>query len=198
MAESDAPNVPGGTKPVGDPQAPNEPPAPQSRPENGQSGDPTAPPSILERLRAKRDEKAEDRRITLPIGRFGNMMLARYKPIPYRELRGVQQRAQRRARQGGEVGTEELTMTCNVLVRACEAILVRTDPDAEPVELQTLVEEFGDDPVRYDQRLAKALDFKTENAIEVVRFTFDNPIALQAHGVEYGNWVADAEADQDF
>lgn len=198
MADRDAsraaerPKAPAGAAPP--PEAPEPQSGQQGAPGNG-SGDPSAPPSVLQELRRKRDEISEDRRLVLEVPGYGGTLLARYKPLPYRELRRAQKRNVKRNNADPEA---EVQFGVTALVRACDSMLVRLEEDAEPVELHTTVEEFGDEPVRYDDRLAKALGFEASSAAQVVRLVFKNTYAISTHYGEYDTWLASNETDKDF
>jgi hypothetical protein len=192
---------PGGRAPA----APASPPA-QPKPESGQEGAPgngSAPvaPSVLDKLREKRNEIAEGRTVELAIPGYGDTLVARYRAIPYRE---VTKARKKNAKRSGSDPDAELRFGTSMLARACDAMLVRPDEDGGLVELQTTVPEFGDEPVRYDKRLAEAVGMDpamANSASAVIRFVFgadDSTWALMRHAEAYEEWLASNETDADF
>src|SRR5438132_12149271 len=98
---------------------------PQSGPQGARDGgaeNGAVPPTVLDKLRERRDEISENRRLDLEVAGYGGALVARYRPLPYREYR--QQRKQT-AKRGDDEATAELRIACATLARACEAIAVR-------------------------------------------------------------------------
>lgn len=201
MADEPAVKPPTGASPP--PASPASPePAKAQRAQQGAQGNGSdagaAPaPSVLEKLREKRDELSEDRYLTLEIPGYGGWLLARYQAVGYRELRKARKKQIKRS---GADPEDEIRFAASALVRACDSMLVRTEEDGEPVELHTTVAEFGEDPVRYDARLAKAvgIDDTVSSASQVIRLVFKNTYALANHYDEYDQWLASNETDKDF
>jgi hypothetical protein len=159
--------------------------------------------TILDELRKRRQQIGDPTAtVILPVNGYGGRLLARYRKLP---LRDVVQARKKISKRNPDETTAALTLAANVLIDACEAFMVTLEPGANPVELQTTVEEFGADPIRYEPRLARALAFDDKlaqlpgppRAVDVVRMTFDNTYALFDHFNSYDEWLKNAAAEDD-
>lgn len=157
-----------------------------------------APPSVLDTLRTQHAARTSDRRKVVMIlpGRHRSMLAARYKPIPWND----QRRKVRKFQAQGDNEETELNYGAGVLVEACVEILVREAPGAPLKPMHEVVAEFeGDEPVRYDARLATALgiDPKGLDSVAICRLVFNNPSALNAHFAELDAWQREATEDDE-
>lgn len=108
-----------------------------------------APDSVLTQLRELRTELQQERHIDLDVPGYKGVLRARYRPLSYERLRAITERSQKTT---GTAAGKELALAADALVEACEAMLVRQDDGSyEPLEDDGI-------PVRYDHRLASALN----------------------------------------
>ena len=179
------------------PETPQTPAGRASGDDSAASTNGTAPtPSALDVLREKHASITVDRRVELAIPGYGDLLFARYRPVPYREIKAARKKASRR----GDDPEAEVNFAARVLMDACETILYRDDPGDDLVPLHTRVESFGDEPVKFDPRLLKAVgvDDPPARPIDVVRLVFKNTYAVVSHFNEYEAWLRGNEDDADF
>jgi hypothetical protein len=158
------------------------------------------PDSLLEELRSKREAISEERRHIIEIPGYGGRLAARYRAVSWREMR----KGARKIREASaDVAEAEVNLAAAALVRCCDCIMVRKDDGGPLIPLNEAVASFGDEPVRYDERLATALDIETEAASKptaIVRMVFKNQYALISHSAELDQWLKESsdEDDEDF
>lgn len=175
---------------------PTDPPAEDTAPG---SPDGLAPPRVLDRLREQYESAGEDRQITIPIaaGRFDGNLVARYRTIPWTDTR----KRARRAQKSGLSEESELNFAAGQLAKACETILIRLEDGGDFVPLNTIPgTDFGEMPIRYDDRLCQALgiDPVPASPTAICRMVFRNPHALNDHYLEFEQFIKEAsEGDED-
>lgn len=166
------------------------------------SPDGLAPPRVLDRLREQYESAGEDRQITIAIapGRFNGNLVARYRTIPWTDTR----KRARRAQKSGLSEESELNFAAGQLAKACETILIRLEDGGDFIPLNTVPgTDFGDMPVRYDERLCRTLgiDPAPGSPTGICRMVFRNPHALNDHYLEFEQFIKEAsegdEADED-
>lgn len=192
------------------PQAPRRPrsepqaAAPQADPEAGPPApDPASPaappPSNLERLKEQYEAATEDRHTTIQIapGRFSGNLAARYRPIPWTNTR----KQARKAARGGFSEDSELNYAAGQLAKACETILIRMEEGGDFIPMHEANERWRDgQPVRYDSRLCEALGIDLTTGLSpsaIVRLVFKHPHALNAHFVEFDQWLKEQQGSDD-
>jgi hypothetical protein len=155
--------------------------------------------SQLDRLKKRRREARENREpLDLPIPGYGDELVARYRVLDYDELRKLETRGAKMAQAGDtEAG---LKVTMDTIAQACVGIFLRQD-DGSIKALNECVSEFGDEPIRYDERLAETVGVDAEGKVRVViRRVFPTDLAILGHLAQISNWmegVNDTD-DQDF
>lgn len=156
--------------------------------------------SLMATLRAKREALGAERRLELDIPGYAGLLVARYKPVEWDVVSKIGDRVNRSNSARSEVfGAADLLIAC------CEEILTRKGEELVPLneapELEaSLREVLGDQPVRYEQRLADAFQYEAVTAREVVIGLFRNDYALIDQHREVLNWLRESgdEDDQDF
>lgn len=149
---------------------------------NGQI-EPATAGSLLARLRQAAAEQQRERRFDVDVGgAFGDMLVARYAPLPIDEL-------ERYAELAGTTGNVELAI--DLVVRCNVALCARDDND----ELETLTDEHG--VVTIGPRLARLLELPVPASVseptprEVVRWLWgDNGMAFGAHVQRVLEWMS--------
>lgn len=157
-----------------------------------------APPPVLDSLRTMHAARTEDRRKVLMIvpGRYRSMLAARCKPVAWND----QRRKVRKMQAQGDSEETELNYGAGVIADACEEILIRPEQGAPLQPMHEVVAEFkGQEPVRFDARLAQALGIDAQGLgpVEICRLVFDNPSALNAYFAELDAWLKEATEDDE-
>lgn len=157
--------------------------------------------NLLGRLRAAYAAGEGERETIIPIapGRY-NDLAAKYRPINW----DLRRRLQRKAQRTGDTGPEaEANFQAALVADACKAIVVRPQPGAEYEELHTLVKQFGDAPIRFDERLAAVLGMELiggESEGDICRLVFGDRGAFEVHMTQLTTWstqvVSDDEEDE--
>lgn len=155
------------------------------------------PTTQLERLKAER-EKATERRepLDLPLPGY-SLLVARYRALTYEEIEKLLDKGRKMVK--AHEPEFRLKITMDSLAKACVGMFTRTEAgDLLPVN--ELKEDYGDEPVLYDGRLADALGLEADTARAVIREAFPHDLAIFAHWEEVSSWMEDtaAEDDQDF
>lgn len=147
--------------------------------------------SILDTIRKKRKAMSKERRKLIDIPGYDGVLVAEYRPLPYEQMRKLLDRAA-----GAKDSQAELNAVTDVLVQSCVQILTRTE-DGKLEPLNEAVPEFGDDPVRYDLRLAQAAEVQGERARLICQNVFDNDLALVDHNNDLIVWMKSSAREED-
>lgn len=124
--------------------------------------------SIRDQIRAEREAIASEKTLDLLVPGYSGLLAVRYRSISDREMEGYAKRLQK----DGDVG---IRAGYDLLIEACEAILVRMDTSDE---FEVLEDDNGD-AVKFDVRLAEFLDVEAASARETVAATF-SPEGVQS------------------
>ncbi len=146
--------------------------------------------SILNAIRSKRQAMSKDRKTIIDIPGYDGMLVAEYRVIPYDQMSKLMNKAASAKDSQGE-----LNAVTDVLVRACHQILVR-DESGKLEPLNEAVPEFGDDPVRYDLRLAQAAEVTGDRARLICQNVFNNDLALVDHNNTLVEWMKSSEREE--
>jgi hypothetical protein len=168
-------------------QHPVEPPE-HSAPGEAISTGPKPDTSRLERLRERRRAAREDREpLDLPIPGYADELVARYRILDYEELQKLQKRGGEMARSGDkEAG---LKVTIDTISQACVGIFL-AEEDGSLRPLNEVDPDYGDEPVRYDERFAEVVDIDAEGKVRVlIRRAFPSDLSIIAHLERISNWM---------
>jgi len=155
--------------------------------------------TLREELEAGRRKIREDREpLLIQLPGFSGKMAARYKCLPYEQLRAINRRTQKMAELQDD--RAEIKGICDLLMKACLGLFWREGDEMVPLE-----DHLGSDegPVTYnDRRLREelGLDASTEGR-EVVRAVFgDDDTLLTFHASKVDRWMsaANQQDEQDF
>lgn len=141
--------------------------------------------NVLEAIRAKREELAKEKSITLDVPGYGGHLAIRYKAIPTEQLN-------RFLTQAAASGNDEkiLEVNADILIRCCEAILVRQDPDAE---LEPLDPDAAEPTTFSTGTLPELLELSASSAREEVFAVFSpdgaQPLSIGRHADAIANWL---------
>jgi hypothetical protein len=149
------------------------------------AGGASAPPAdakrspALERVRAARKEIAKRNTLTLKIPGYeellgeGNALLVRYKAVPGNTITKLAERMQKSDDEAA------MKIAADIVIKCCDAILLREGFDAKPEPLDPTT----DEPTTFETAtLPDLLDFEAETAREEVFATF-SPEGVQGLAV---------------
>ncbi len=163
-------------------------------------------PSILDRLKQKRQKVTEQRYLDLPVPGYEGDLVARYKTVPFKVFEEAEKRQKK-----DKSAPKMLLAAIDQIINTCEMILVKdpghadcvTDNDGviteyRPIDPQAAATSF---PVRWDTRLAPLINIpETEhqnNPRLVVTRTFCNDAAVIHHATQIGLWLRDTTKEVD-
>lgn len=156
--------------------------------------------SLMATLRARREALAAERRLELEIPGYAGLLVARYKPIEWEEASAISSKVI-----DSDDPRADLLGAADLLIACCEEMLTRNGdklvPLSEGPELEQSVRDvLGNQPVRYEERLAKAFGFEAEKARAVVLDLFRNDFAVIDQHREVLAWLRNAnpQVDEDF
>lgn len=124
--------------------------------------------SIRDRIRAERESIAAEKSLDLVVPGYSGLLAIRYRSISDREMERYAARIQKENDAGIRAGYD-------LLIEACEAILVRMETDQE----FEILEDDDGDRVRFDIRLAEFLGVEASSARETVAAIF-SPEGVQS------------------
>lgn len=147
-------------------------------------------PTLLDRLREKRQALGAERTITLAVPGYDGELGVRYRWKPYEELGRKGQQLQKVK----DPTRRDLLAAADTLIALCDEVVVRVDD-----EWIALAEE-GEEAIRFDPELADKLGFSAATAREVVFGTFQNDYAVLTQAMQLSVWLQDTtqEVDSDF
>lgn len=151
--------------------------------------------TILGVLREKRSNISEDDTIKKDVPGYGGFLVVEYRVLPYETVSKLVNKAQK-----AKNAAHELAAQTDIIVQACTEFFVRPDEDSEELQpLKTADKSFGDEPVRYDPRLATAAGLKGDlnSARKIAQALFNNDVALVSHSNEVIEWMRDTEKEGD-
>lgn len=147
---------------------------------------PTGQESLLDQLRAKREEVAGSNTCFIPIPGYDGdppVMMAQYRVLDGKELDNIGRKV---ARETKDRWDRNVLAAMDVLIACCQGMYVDMQNGAEPQQM-TL---NGVPIAGYNQDLAQALQFQAETARQVVMGIFvNNEVALMQHNVRLSMWM---------
>jgi len=150
-------------------------------------GFPEVDASIRERLVRDRAKKKERQTCDIDLPGYSGELVVRYRLMDGAELEVIGKKV---TRQSKSQAARLVNGSCDTLIAACEGFYLRRDND----ELDPLFLE--DSIAKYDQRLARFLQFEAESAREVVLGVFGgNDMEVIQHQMKYAAWMSDTSRD---
>lgn len=157
------------------------------------------PPSVFDELASLQADAKRDEHKTMQLlpGRFKGNLSVRYGRLdPKKRKKKVRKMGKR-----GITDEAELQYMAEVICESAEAVLIRMADTDNFIEAQKVPESgLGEEPVRYDDRLAKILKVDVPNgasAATICRLVFKNPEALEQHYIELDQWLKEAAPNED-
>lgn len=145
--------------------------------------------SLRDQLRQRREEQRKRSTLDLIIPGYGGDLAVRYRSLPEDAIKKFADKISK--------GEDGLGAARQMVVLACEAVLVREDGELEPLTDET------DSPIRFDERLAEFLAIDADRAVDVAQEVFSpggtQPLAVMAHASALSNWMTgkDLEVDEE-
>jgi hypothetical protein len=150
--------------------------------------------TILARLREKREALGVKKTVVLPIPGYEGELAVRYAWKPYEELARRGQALQKVK----DPTRRDLWAAADTLIQLCVEVVI---PSEESEDGWRGLAEDGDEPIRFDDRLADALGFDADSARATVFGVFAaNDYAVLNAALQLSAWLQDAtqEVDADF
>lgn len=153
-----------------------------------------APDSVLASLRKRREQIGQAHECTLEIPGYGGELFCRYKKLEFDDIQRISRRTQE-----SKNPLAALNGQADFLIQACETLLIKK-PDGTTVPMQELYPELGDEPIRFDDRLGKALGYEASSARQAVLGLFNNDLALNDQANDLMLWMrsSEREVEEDF
>jgi hypothetical protein len=153
-----------------------------------------SPDNLLTTLRSRRQEIGEAKSVDLEVPGYDGALVIRYGKVDWDELRRIAGKAQK-----SKSPRRELNAQADTLVAACQEVLIRVGEELLPIT-EAFPEADTGEPVRFDDRLAKALEFEAPNARAVVFGTYNNDLAVTLAHNDLTEWMRNSnqEEDEDF
>lgn len=146
--------------------------------------------SVRDRLRKQRSEVQKRDTCDIDLPGYSGELVARYKMMGAQELEVIGKKIQRQMKTQAD---RLLYGSMDTLIAACEGFFLRIDGQDGDVLHPLTVE---NEPVKYDENLAKFLEFPATSAREVLRGVFaDNEMAIVQHAAKHSRWMADPTSD---
>lgn len=147
--------------------------------------------SMFAGLRAKREKIGGDRHIDLDVPGYDGALVIRYGVVSWDEGRKMAEKFEQ-----SKNPDKDLWAQVDFLIKGCQMVLMKDD-DGNLQPLHKLTDAFGDEPVRFDDRLASALGIDATSARQVVLGTFNNEWAMTAQHNQFGEWLASSRVEDD-
>lgn len=152
--------------------------------------------SILDDLRARRQEISQRKTVDLEVPGYDGKLVVRYRRLEWEELSKIGNRAEK-----SKNPRKVLIAHVDTIVGACEEVFYRQVPGGPLVRLADVIPDNEEGlPVKYDQRLADFFGVEGGSARKVCLAVFNNPLAVPIHHNELAEWMqlAGAEDDEGF
>lgn len=162
--------------------------------------EPEAENTLLAKLRRKRQEIGGERILFLDIPGYEDpAIVVRYRAVDWDETARIAKKLRK-----SKNPRADLYAQCDLLISACDEILIRIPADGEEeprlAPFSEVFPELGDEPVKFDGRLAQALGFEAQTARQAVIGVFNNDLAVSGQHQDLMVWLQDSstETERDF
>lgn len=154
------------------------------------NGNGVAPSSVIAQLRRRRAALQQERHIDLEVPGYDGMLLARYHPVAWERLQEINQRVEKTMRSNPR---RELIAAVDVLINACECMLYREARGGNTAKVLG-----GDNPMRYDKRLAETMGVEgVATARDVLFGLYPDDLSITSTYVELMEWQGEGETEVD-
>jgi hypothetical protein len=147
--------------------------------------------SVIDRLRNKRREVAEDHFKDIDVPGYSGELFCRYNLLESKDLRSIGELIRKTIRNREE---QAIAAGCDTLIKACQEFWVRDNGREIPVK-ELLDPPRPDFPVRYDIYLAEFLGYKehlpdppTPRSVVLGLFG-GNEISMATHNADLARWM---------
>lgn len=158
---------------------------------------PSAKPASnrLDSLKEKRRKVRQKRDpLKLEIPEYGGELVAAYRVLDWEEMARLREKGNEMA--AANDLEAELKVTCDTIAAACVGFFT-TDDEGKPMPLNETEDEFGDQPILYDSRLARILEIDTDKVRILIREMFPTDLSIIAHLAEISRWMESNRASDD-
>jgi hypothetical protein len=145
----------------------------------------------IERLRELRRGITENRTVDIEVPGYHNLLVARYRLLDWKTVRGIVKRLEGRNNQS----ESEMLAQMDTIASACVELLLRKDDGS----LIGMDDDYG--PVRYDRQLCKILELpEPATAREAIVSLFVSDMAIVGHHAKLITWMQgeQEEVDEEF
>jgi hypothetical protein len=159
------------------------------------------PSNQFERLKELRRKMGEERPpLELAIPGYNDELVARYRVLDYDEMERLQRRGGKMAQ--AQDREAQLKVTMDSIAAACVGMFVRQEDGAlKPMNECPSDLDLGDEPIRYDERLAKVLGIDSQGKVRVlIREMFPTELSIIGHLERIDAWMSGVSEsdDEDF
>jgi hypothetical protein len=155
------------------------------------------PDNVLDLLKEQREQVRQNTEVTIPLPGYDQeppILLARYRLLEGPELERIASKVERETKPRWN---RVVLSSVDTFIAACTGMYVDINGDGNPVPMT-----LGGEPIPgYNDDLAQALGFKTQNAREVVFGVFaSNEMAIVEHNAKLSRWMGNTarRVDQGF
>jgi len=148
---------------------------------------PRSSSSAFDKLRAEHSKAIADTSIDLDVPTFGGKLVARHRALDYPETEAIA-----KAVATSEHPKKILLGMVDTIIRSLDELLWRDEPDGELVSLASELERTSgqhEEPVKFDERLADALGFKSKTARGVALDAFGKEMAVVSYYADLTRWM---------
>jgi len=139
--------------------------------------------SVLDRVKARREERIADETLTLDIPTWGGELRAKYKVVPRPDLEKMVRKIRARQSGNGQGGNEA---DLDFLIQACVGVVAYDTESGEQEEVTN----------GYNKQLSDLLGVEAPAARDVLLYLFKgNGIAIAAHAMKVARWMQDTSKD---
>lgn len=151
-----------------------------------------APNSLMEQLRAKREEIASTRDVFIPITGYEVVGLqARYNLLERPQIVEIGNKVLKETKDRSE---RQMLILIDTIIQATEGFYTQRTGDSDPVPL----EDDAGNHVRLWGQLAQYLGGQSATARDALHFVFgNNEFAIGGHGIVLNRWMGNTSIDVD-
>jgi hypothetical protein len=160
---------------------------------------PAKPTNQLERLKELRRKRGEERRpLDLAIPGYEDQLIARYRVLDHDKVEKLKRRVRKMVQ--AQDDDAELKGAMDTIAAACVGMFVRQeDGSLKPMNECPSDLELGDEPIRYDERLAEVLGIDSEGKVRTLIFQMfgEEGLIIENHFQRIDAWMSGVNEDDD-
>lgn len=145
--------------------------------------------TLLNSLRASREELKADHYLDLDLPGYKGQLVARFRPFPLEK----QERKMAEFQKASGKQPILLKAACDTLIDACEQLMLRSEEGSEPFPIDAEAMPL----IAFDTRAAELFGFSANSARQVVIGLFPTEQAILAMNVRVSQWMQDVTRETD-